>query len=73
MEPCPSLDDLRAVLDCRLPADQQTALSRHLDECATCQQTLERLASGSRSWENVARQLAMPHLPSLRLRPSRTP
>jgi serine/threonine protein kinase len=56
-EPCPSLDDLRAILDGRLSAEEQTTLIGHLDACTTCQATLERLASSSRSWDNVARQL----------------
>src|SRR5262245_36099437 len=49
-EPCPDLQHLRQLLDEQLSADEQDALSRHLERCPTCQSTLEGLAAGKHTW-----------------------
>src|SRR5438105_879895 len=49
-------DRLRSYLDDELSAGDQAELAGHLDHCGTCQQALERLAAGSRLWDEL------PHL-----------
>jgi hypothetical protein len=46
--PCPPLDLLRRALAGELSVDEPAALSRHLDECATCRLDLARLAAAHR-------------------------
>jgi serine/threonine-protein kinase len=41
---CPDPGQLQELLDGRLAAERQVELSRHLDTCVNCQQTLEGLA-----------------------------
>jgi hypothetical protein len=48
---------LRSLLDDDLPELEQAELSDHLDTCASCRRTLERLAAGSQLWSEL-RQLA---------------
>jgi WD40 repeat protein len=43
------------LLDGVLARDEQVVLSRHLDTCESCQQTLEELAAGDRPWTKAAR------------------
>jgi serine/threonine-protein kinase len=47
---------LRSFLDDDMPELEQAELNTHLDNCATCQRTLERLAAGSELWADL-RQL----------------
>jgi WD40 repeat protein len=47
--PCPDRDRLRDLLDGALPDEEQADLTRHLDDCAGCQQELEGLAAAG-SW-----------------------
>jgi serine/threonine protein kinase len=47
---CGESAQLQQLLDGSLPAEQQVALTAHLDTCIACQQTLESLASGAASW-----------------------
>ena len=54
-EPCPARDRWKEHLEGTLPADEQAALTEHLDGCAACRRTLETLA-GSDSLLDVARQ-----------------
>jgi serine/threonine protein kinase len=56
--PCPDLPHLRAVLEGTLADEEQSDLTDHLDGCPRCQERLENLASGTRSWSGKARQLA---------------
>jgi serine/threonine-protein kinase len=59
---------LRSFLDDELSARDQAELAGHLDQCADCQAALERLAAGTRLWDDL-RGLgrtpgrAMPELP----------
>ena len=46
-------DRLRSYLDDDLSPDDQAELAGHLDHCGTCQQALERLAGGSRLWDDL--------------------
>jgi eukaryotic-like serine/threonine-protein kinase len=52
MFPCDS-DRLRSYLDDDLSPDDQAELAGHLDHCGTCQKALERLAAGSRLWDDL--------------------
>ncbi len=44
---------LRSFLDNRLTADEETALVRHLDTCAACQERLQSLAADADDWSDV--------------------
>ena len=44
---------LRSYLDDELGAVEQAELARHLDQCGTCQEALERLAAGSGLWKKL--------------------
>ncbi len=46
---CPDRERLRELLDGALPDEEQTTLTRHLDDCTACQQELEGLAAAG-SW-----------------------
>jgi serine/threonine protein kinase len=54
---CPDRDRLQALLDATLPQDEQGDLSRHLESCPICQQTLEGLVAGKDSWIGLANKL----------------
>ena len=43
MNTCPTLDRLRRLLAEELTSEEQAAVEAHVDGCAACQQTLERL------------------------------
>ncbi len=47
---CPDPVQLQELLDGKLREPQHDALSRHLDTCVDCQQTLEGLAAGGKPW-----------------------
>jgi eukaryotic-like serine/threonine-protein kinase len=55
---CPDPARLQELLDGQLRDPQQAELSRHLDTCVDCQQTLEELAAGARPWAEAAGGLA---------------
>ena len=57
--PCPGPDRLRALLDERLPAQEQAELAAHLEQCASCRGQLDRLAGESLWWDD-AHLLAAP-------------
>lgn len=48
---CPTVDQLKAMIDSSLSAELQTALQSHVDGCADCQQRLESLVAVSESWD----------------------
>jgi WD40 repeat protein len=52
---CPDGVRLQDLLDGMLTDAEQSDLTGHLDGCTSCQQRLESLASGGRSWAGVAR------------------
>ena len=54
-ETCPNRDRLRAVLTGSVSADENAAISRHVENCETCQKTLDELARSS--WDEKARQV----------------
>src|SRR5438552_346457 len=54
---CPDPARLRRLLDGALPADEQSALSGHLETCEGCQQTAEALISGGTSWPALVGQI----------------
>ncbi len=56
--PCPQPQILQQLLDETLPADQQQPIQTHLEECADCQKTLERLAAGGVTWDKTAQNLS---------------
>jgi WD40 repeat protein/serine/threonine protein kinase len=55
--PCPDSARLSAHLARTLAAAEEQALVAHLDECETCQQTLEELAAGGKTLLVVARDV----------------
>jgi serine/threonine protein kinase len=44
--PCPDIGRLEGLLRDSLPPPEQSALTEHVGDCATCQQALDRLAAG---------------------------
>jgi anti-sigma factor RsiW len=54
---------LRSFLDDGLPEPENARLTAHLDRCAHCRHTLERLAAGSLLWDEL-RQLSPASDPS---------
>lgn len=46
---CPSAAELRELLEGRVADPEQTTLTSHLDQCSSCQQALEAMASGNES------------------------
>jgi WD40 repeat protein len=54
---CPDPTCWEQLLSAALPPEEQSALGAHLESCASCQQTLERLTAGSETWAGVARHL----------------
>ncbi len=44
---------LRSYLDDELSAGDQAELAGHLDHCAACQEALEKLAAGTRLWDDL--------------------
>jgi len=50
MSPCePCLENLSAYLDAELPAEEATAIRRHLEDCAACRRELDALARTRRT------------------------
>src|ERR1043166_1713886 len=54
---CPDLNRLQEMLAGTLPEQEQSALTSHLDTCATCRQTLEDLATDGQSWSDMISRL----------------
>ena len=54
---CPDLHRLQEMLAGSLPEQEQSALTSHLDTCATCRQTLEDLATDGESWSDMMSRL----------------
>lgn len=50
---CPSNEQWQEHLKGTLSQELQAELTSHLDQCESCQQTLEKLASGSGSWKGL--------------------
>src|SRR6185436_3830325 len=46
---CPSTVDLRDLLEGNVPDSNQVAMVSHLDQCASCQESLEAMAKGESS------------------------
>jgi eukaryotic-like serine/threonine-protein kinase len=53
---------LKSFLDDGLPEIEHAQLAGHLDTCAGCRRTLERLAAGSRLWADLRRLAPTPGL-----------
>ena len=51
---CPDPSRLMLLLDRELPDKEQVELTSHLDACEVCQKTVEDMASGGKSWAEVA-------------------
>jgi serine/threonine protein kinase/tetratricopeptide (TPR) repeat protein len=58
MTPCPAEDQLCQLLDDTLSPAEREPLESHVESCASCQQTLERLTSNSHSRPIPAREAA---------------
>jgi tRNA A-37 threonylcarbamoyl transferase component Bud32 len=56
---CPNETELRKLIDGRATADEQAALAQHLDGCAACRATLDRLGGGRDSWDEDAKHLGV--------------
>jgi anti-sigma factor RsiW len=54
---CPDSAQLLRLIDGELPQAEQAELTRHLDGCPRCQRAVEELASGGRSWSEMAAHL----------------
>ncbi len=50
---CPTIEQLKALIDGSLPDDQQPAVQTHVDGCAICQKSLESLVAGTESWDSA--------------------
>jgi serine/threonine-protein kinase len=53
---CPEPVRWRDLLDGLLPEDEQTELANHLECCDRCQEAMDALAVGTRSWSVLAGQ-----------------
>src|SRR4051812_38888264 len=51
---------LKSFLDDGLPELEHAQLADHLDTCAGCRRTLERLAAGSRLWADLRHLAPLP-------------
>src|SRR5215203_5081682 len=54
---CPQPQQLQRMLDDALPAEEVVAIQTHLEACAGCQETIERLAAGANTWDKAAQNL----------------
>lgn len=64
MEECPDNQTLQGVLDNTLSKDLENAVSVHLEQCARCQQRLDRAAVGDWTQNKIARNLQnVEHIP----------
>ncbi len=51
--PCPTPEQLKALIDGTLPESDQATAQSHVDSCAACQTMLESLVAGSASWDSA--------------------
>ena len=51
--PCPTTEQLRALIDGTLPESELSTAQSHVDGCAACQKALESLVAGSASWDSA--------------------
>jgi formylglycine-generating enzyme required for sulfatase activity/serine/threonine protein kinase/tetratricopeptide (TPR) repeat protein len=58
---CPDPAHLARLLEGELSEAEQSDLTEHLDSCARCQQAVQELASGGRTWAEVAAYLKHEH------------
>ena len=56
--PCPTTEQLRALIDGTLPDSDQATAQSHVDGCTACQKTLESLVAGSASWDSALGHLS---------------
>jgi hypothetical protein len=63
---CPDPIRWDDLLDSRLPEPVAANLSEHLERCAGCQSTLERLTAGEAGWPEAVRVLEQRSRPALR-------
>src|SRR4051812_17579872 len=63
---CPDSGSWNALLDGRLTDPELGRMTAHLEECAACQQMLERLTVGEANWPEAARALEQRPKPALR-------
>jgi serine/threonine protein kinase len=63
--PCPDPARLKHLLDNSLPESEQAELNAHLEACESCRGALDRLAVGSESWSDAARQLGTDREPQV--------
>jgi serine/threonine protein kinase/uncharacterized protein with WD repeat len=61
---CPEPDLLRKLLAGNLPAEEQAEVTRHLDQCTSCPQVLEELATEGARWSQPARRLGVERPPA---------
>jgi serine/threonine-protein kinase len=57
---CPDVRNLQALLEADGPGDEPDEVVRHLETCASCQQTLEDLSADLGNWEALAHGLGQP-------------
>ncbi len=57
---CPDVRNLQALLEAAASGDEPDEVVRHLETCASCQQTLECLSADPGSWEAIAHGLGQP-------------
>lgn len=48
---CPSVDQLKALIDGQLSDDKSQAIQQHVDQCSACQTQLEMVVAGTESWD----------------------
>jgi anti-sigma factor RsiW len=58
---CPDPAHLARLLEGELSEAEQIELTQHLDRCAVCQRAVQELASGGRTWAEVAAYLKHEH------------
>ena len=57
---CPDVRNLQALLEAGGSGDEPDVVVRHLETCASCQQTLENLSADLGNWEAMAYGLGQP-------------
>src|SRR5215475_9093773 len=62
---CPDARSWSQMLDGRSSASEESNLSRHLEDCADCQETLERLTRCDASWSQSGPVLDRRRRPAL--------
>jgi serine/threonine protein kinase/formylglycine-generating enzyme required for sulfatase activity len=54
---CPQPHQLKQMLDDALPPEEVASIQAHLEGCAGCLETIERLAAGANTWDKAAQNL----------------